>query len=201
MPFESLIAIYGYPAVFMGAILEGETVLLIAAALINRDLMSFQGAVIAAGLGAFAGDQFFYHLGRLHGQGALSHRPRWRLRISRASALLERRPRTVMLGYRFLYGLRAVIPFLLGAGKTRPWPFAFLSAISAGVWSVSITAAGYFGGRILSEWIQAGLAVQKWILLAAGAAVVVVLIGRGLRTPRRRRATVASDSRMDREAS
>ncbi len=187
MPFESLIAIYGYPAIFMGAVLEGETVLLIAAALINENLLSFQGVVIASGLGAFVGDQLFYRLGRWHGQGALAHRPGWRRKILRASALLEGRPRIVMLGYRFFYGLRAVIPFLLGAGESRPWQFTLLSAISAVVWSVSITAAGYLGGRILSDYIHTGLAAQKWILMAAAAVVLLVLIGRGVRASRANR--------------
>ena len=36
MTLETFVAQYGYPAVFIGAILEGETVLLIAAVLVQQ---------------------------------------------------------------------------------------------------------------------------------------------------------------------
>jgi membrane protein DedA with SNARE-associated domain len=180
MTFDSLIANYGYPAIFVGAVLEGETALLIAAVLVHQGLLDFQGVVLASGLGAFAGDQGFYHLGRRYGRTLFSRRPRWRRKIERASALLDRYPRTFMLGYRFLYGFRAAIPCLLGTGRCRPILFTVLSGLSAALWSVAITAGGYYGRRIFGDFVQAGLAAQKWLLLTAGVVVAVVLIGRHL---------------------
>lgn len=180
MTFESLVSTYGYPAIFAGAVLEGETVLLIAAVLVHQGLLDFQGVILASGLGAFAGDQCFYHLGRLYGRTLLNRRPRWRRKIERASALLGRYPRTVMLGYRFLYGFRAVIPYLLGTGRCRPILFTLLSGLSAALWSVAITTGGYYGGQFFGDFVQTGLAAQKWLLLTAGVVVAVVLIGRHL---------------------
>jgi membrane protein DedA with SNARE-associated domain len=180
MTFESLIATYGYPAIFVGAVLEGETVLLIAAVLAQQGLLDFQGVVLASGLGAFAGDQGFYHLGRRYGRPLLSRRPRWRRKIERASAFLDRHPRTVILLYRFLYGFRAVIPYLLGTGRCGPILFTVLSGLSAALWSVVITTGGFYGERIFSDFVQKGMAAQKWLLLTAGAVVAVVLIGRHL---------------------
>ena len=99
----------------------------------------------------------------------------------KASALLGRHPRVVILCYRFLYGLRAVIPYLLGAGSCRPSLFMILSGVSAAAWAILITSGGYYGGRLFSNALQAGLAIQKWLLLAGGVAVLLVLIGRYLR--------------------
>lgn len=181
MTYENLIVTYGYPAIFLGAVLEGETVLLISAVLVHKGLLDFQGVLLAASMGAFTGDQFFYRLGRRQSPGGGQQQTRWQLKIERATALLDRHPRAAILGYRFCYGLRAVIPYLLGAGTCRPGLFTLLSGISAVVWSVVFTTGGYCGGRLFSEAIQIVLASQKWLLLAVGIAIVPVLIGRGLR--------------------
>lgn len=181
MTFESFIATYGYPAVFLGAVLEGETVLLLAAVLVHQGLLDFSSVVLASGLGAFTGDQCFYHFGRLHGHSLFTRRPHARRRLERAAALLGRHPRIAILGYRFLYGLRAVIPYLLGTGRCRPLVFTLLSGLSAAVWSIVITGGGVYGGRVFSDLVQQGLAAQKWLFLGLGIVVLLVVVVRQLR--------------------
>jgi membrane protein DedA with SNARE-associated domain len=177
MTLESLIEQYGYAAIFIGAILEGETALLIAAVLVQQGLMDFRGMLLASTLGAFTGDQFFFHLGRCKGNEVFRNYPGWQNKIRRAAHLLDKRRRLVMLGYRFLYGLRAVIPFLLGSGSCRVPSFVILSAISAIIWAVVIGTGGYFFGEAFERWLAQGRFFQKGLLLGiiliATAALIV----------------------------
>ena len=69
---------------------------------------------------------------------------------------------------------------LLGSGRSSPWLFTILSGVSAAIWSLLITIGAYHGGRLFSDALQAGLAAQKWLVLAGGLVVAVVLIGRYL---------------------
>jgi len=61
---RGLIDHYGYLAVFVGTILEGDTVLMLAGFAAHRGYLSLPLVLGAAALGGFLGDQFWYWLGR-----------------------------------------------------------------------------------------------------------------------------------------
>ena len=62
MPIDlpGLIDSYGYLAVFVGAFLEGETILALAGLAAYRGYLDFYAVVAIALFAGFAGDQFFY---------------------------------------------------------------------------------------------------------------------------------------------
>lgn len=178
-----LIAQFGWVAVFIGALLEGETVALIAAVMVQQGFLDFKSVLPAAVLGAFAGDQFFFHLGRHHGSRLFTRHPVWQRSVKRAIALLERRRRWVILFYRFLYGMRAVIPFLLGSGNCGVWLFTALSAFSAVVWAAVLGAGGYWCGDLFQHWLRQGRYIQQGVLCAF---ILLIILFGGLRWWKRR---------------
>jgi membrane protein DedA with SNARE-associated domain len=111
---EALIAHYGYLAVLVGTFLEGETILILAGFAAHRDYLQLPWVIIAAFLGTLFGDQLFFFLGRRHSEYLLSRSPHWRPRLERAERLIHNYRVPIILGFRFLYGLRSVIPFALG---------------------------------------------------------------------------------------
>ena len=174
MTLEAIVARFGYPALFVGAVLEGETALLIGAALAQQGLLDVKAMLLASALGAFAGDQFFFYLGRIKGAAFIGRLPTWKRKIHKAVSRLERHRVLVILAYRFIYGMRAVIPFLLGAGMMRAVTFTVLSAASAVAWAVAIGSAGYGLGEAAQRFMVQGRVIQQRVLL--GAAVLVVLV-------------------------
>ncbi len=183
MPTD-VIAQFGWVAVFIGALLEGETVVLIAAVMVQQGVLDFKSVLPAAVLGAFAGDQFFFHLGRHHGSRLFSRYPVWQRSVKRAIALLERRRRWVILFYRFLYGMRAVIPFLLGSGNCGVGLFTVLSALSAVVWAAVLGVGGYWCGDLFQHWLRQGRHIQQGVL---GAVIILILVIAGFRWWKRKR--------------
>jgi len=166
---------FGWVAVFIGALLEGETVVLLAAVLVQQGFLDFRSVLLSAAIGAFAGDQFFFHLGRHHGNRLFSKHPIWQHRLDRAAALLARRRKWVILFYRFFYGMRAVIPFLLGSGKCEVWSFTVLSAFSAMIWAAVIGTGGYWFGDVLQRMLRQSRYVQQGVLCT----FIFLLIGIG----------------------
>ncbi len=155
MTLESLITTYGYGALLIGTFCEGETVLLLAGVAAHQGYLQLPWVIAVAFFGSFAGDQLFFLMGRLKGQRFLATRPLWQLRTAKVHRLLERYQNPVILGYRFLYGLRSVIPFAVGASRVTSSRFLLCNSLNALVWASALGIAGYFCGAAVQAFINA----------------------------------------------
>jgi membrane protein DedA with SNARE-associated domain len=183
MSLEQIVATFGYPAVLLGTFLEGETILIIGGFLAQHGYLELPWVVVCAFTGTLAGDQLFVYLGRWKGMAAAAARPRWRARIDRLSRILRRHQNWVILGFRFLYGVRTVTPFVLGASGIAPLRFLVLNILGAAIWAVAFGAIGYAIGQTLGLVLAD---VKRYELLAAAvvlaAGVLVYLVVRTRRT-------------------
>ncbi|MCE5263796.1 MAG: DedA family protein [Deltaproteobacteria bacterium] len=145
---ESLIRTYGYGALFVGTFLEGETVLILAGLIAHMGMMKLPLVMVVAFFGSFLGDQIFFFLGRLKGTALLDSHPSWKSRADKVHQAMRRYRNGIMLGFRFVYGMRMITPLILGMDRSIParW-FILLNLIGAAVWSVAIALVGYFLGR------------------------------------------------------
>lgn len=148
MDLQQLIIDYGYLALFIGTFLEGETILIIAGFLAHSGYLDLHLAILAAFLGTFAGDQTFFYLGRAKGIAFLEKRPLWHSKTDKVFDLLHRHQIKVVLGFRFLYGVRNVTPFVIGASKMHPAKFFGLNFLGAMIWAISFGYIGYEFGSI-----------------------------------------------------
>ena len=105
---------FGYFALFLGTFFEGETILVLAGFLAFRGYMDLKLVMIVAFLGSYAGDQLWYFLGRKHGRKLLARKPRWQLMGDKALEHIRRHPDIWVLSFRFVYGLRTVMPVAIG---------------------------------------------------------------------------------------
>ena len=80
---ESLITQYGYPILFIGTFLEGETVLVLGGVAAHLGYLSLDGVIACGFSGTLFGDQLYFFLGRRHGQSLLQRRPTWQKRAER----------------------------------------------------------------------------------------------------------------------
>lgn len=163
---------YGYLALAVGTLLEGETVL-VAAGLAARDgYLDPLAVVLVAALCGFAGDQFWFAIGR--NSGAWLH-----VRLARLASAAERLSRLVcrfdllaVAAVRFLYGLRIAGPLIIGSGTMHWRRFAWLNLLGAILWAIVIGGAGYAGAGVIDRTIAASPRHQLGLLGG-----VVVLLG------------------------
>lgn len=147
MSLAELLDRYGYVAVVLGTFLEGETILVMAGFAAHQGYLHLPGVMLAAFAGSLAGDQLAFFAGRLYGKRILARFPRLQGGVQRTSGLLERRGTLLLLGFRFVYGIRNLMPFTAGLSHISIARFAVLNVLGALLWSVVIGAAGYtFGG-------------------------------------------------------
>jgi len=146
---EHLISSYGYLAVLVGTFLEGETILVIAGFAAHRGYLGLPQVIAAACAGTLAGDQLFFYLGRSRNQALLRRRPSWKAPIERVRQMLDRHQLAVVLGFRFLYGVRTVTPFAIGMSGFPPLRFLVLNVIGAAAWATVVGCLGYLFGHSL----------------------------------------------------
>jgi len=178
VPLEQLIEQYGYLAVFIGTFLEGETILVVAGFAAHRGYLYLPWVMVWAFWGTLISDQAFFHLGRSRGRKILSRHPKWQGRARKVHALLQRHQVWVVLGFRFLYGLRNVTPMAIGVSGFSPGRFLILNVIGAALWSSVVACAGFIFGEVLTRFIADMKHFERWAFLgiiALGAIVWVVL--------------------------
>ena len=165
MNLADLIETYGYWAVLVGTLLEGESVLLLAGFAAHRGYLVLHTVIGVAIAGSFLGDQLWFYLGRKHGATLLERYPKYAAPAARAQALLARYHMPLILSVRFLYGLRTILPFVIGMSEIPTLRFQILNFAGAVLWSMTIAAAGYLFGNAV-EYFLGDLKHYEEILLA-----------------------------------
>lgn len=120
---------YGYLAVFVGTLLEGESILLAAGFAAHRGLLDLPVVIVVAVLGATLGDQLAFLLGRWKGRALIARFPSLAKQQPRVHELLEGHATLFILTLRFLYGLRIAGPMLLGTSRVAILRFVVLNVI------------------------------------------------------------------------
>jgi len=170
MNWELIIGSYGYIALLVGTFLEGETILILAGFAAHLGYLHLPWVILVAFLGTLSGDQLFFYLGRRQSRFVLDKHPAWQRRLDRVERLFERYQTLLILGFRFLYGLRTVTPFVLGRSGVAPGYFFLLNTVGAVVWSLVVGIGGYLFGNILKIIMGD---IKRYELEAFGAIAII----------------------------
>jgi membrane protein DedA with SNARE-associated domain len=191
MNLPILVDTYGYPLVFVGAMLEGETILVLAGVAAHLGYLTLWKVVTVAALGGFLGDQFYFFLGRRKGLSVLEHFPAARRVAPEVDCLVRRYKLLAVPLLRFAYGVRTVGPVIVGASTIPAWEFAGLNLLGAVVWATVVGGAGYFFGQAVVAALGRAEHVE---MLAFAVMVVLAPFGLWAYRARRRRKAVGGDS-------
>ncbi|ENF5085367.1 TPA: DedA family protein [Salmonella enterica] len=175
MDINTLITHYGYAALVIGSMAEGETVTLLGGVAAHQGLLKFPLVAAAVALGGMMGDQLLYLLGRCYGGKILRRFPRYHTKIRRAQKMIQRQPYLFVIGTRFMYGFRVVGPLLIGASRLPPKIFLPLNIVGALIWALLFTTLGYLGGEVIAPWLHdldQHLRHGVWLILA-----IVLVVG------------------------
>jgi len=138
---------YGYIFLFIWTFLEGEAGLILAGFYAFEGTLGLPGVIATALAGSFLGDQFYFHLGRRRGRCILAMFSSVERRLRRALALMEKYGAFAAFISRYTYGLRIVLPIILGMTNLSKRKFFVLNLASAFTWAVIFSLAGYLFGK------------------------------------------------------
>jgi membrane-associated protein len=150
-----------------------------------RGQLTLEWVLVAAALGAFAGDNSSYALGRWFGrpiQQRFFGGPKARRRLDWAKGFLRDRGSYVLVTARFIPGGRTATTFTSGLVRLA-WLRRFVPfiAVAAVLWAAYAVLVGYLGGRTFRE-----KPIYALLLAFAIAALITggVELGRRLRARR-----------------
>jgi membrane protein DedA with SNARE-associated domain len=177
-----LLTDYGYLAVFAGCLLEGETILLLAGFAAHQGHLSLPVVIMVAFIGGAMGDQIFYWMGRAWGTSLLGRIPGFLERARRVIELLKRHDALLIVGIRFMYGLRIVGPIAMGAVGLSPRRFSFFNVVGAAIWAPLVGGLGYLFGHAVEALLGDVARFEEVVLaLIVGAAALFALVHAWLR--------------------
>ncbi len=162
---------YGLIIVFLGALIEGETVIILSGVLCLHGTLPFYWTVAIAALGAFAGDQFWFYLGRRYGLKVLLHFPYLAKYADKVRPLLREKSDWIALSNRFVYGTRTIAPIMLGMEKYPINRFISINIFSASLWATLGVGAGYLVGTGVEKLFGKIEHIEQLLL-----AIVVIMI-------------------------
>ncbi len=149
---QEFIENWGYIAVFLGSLVEGESVIFMAGFLAHEGYLSLSKIIIVSFLGTLLADQALYYVGRHYGNHILDRFPSFKVRAERAFQLLRRYDTLFILSFRFIYGIRIISPVIIGSSGVGVKRFMILNFLAALIWSVgSCVIAYYFAHLIMDE--------------------------------------------------
>jgi membrane protein DedA with SNARE-associated domain len=149
-------------------IIPAEGAVTAAAVLAGQGQLSLAWVVVAAGLGAFLGDNVVYWIGRVAGRPLMERVLRGRIgQLEAAERQFERRGGIFIIVGRFIPGGRTLSSMSAGA-LGFSWPrFLAWDALAACVWSVQAVLPGYIGGVVVAD--------RPWLAMVVGFALSLAL--------------------------
>jgi undecaprenyl-diphosphatase len=173
----------GYPLLFgfvaaesAGALVPGETSLILAAALAAQGQLSLPAVIAVAAGAAILGDNVGYLIGRKALRRLVDRPGRWaaerRLLVERGEVFFARRGSAAVFFGRWLPGMRVVTSWLAGANRMRWRRFLLWNALGGIAWATTVGTLAYVLGRTAAGSLGAiGF-------VGLGVAVVVYLLTR-----------------------
>ena len=184
-------------ALVLGTFVSEDLTTIAAGLLVSHGQLSAVSAMLACGLGIYAGDLGLWMVGRVVGQRVLSWRRVCRLLspsdIERFAGWFDRHTCAAILGSRFAPGTRLPLYLAAGGSQTSFLKFAGWSFVAVAIWTPVLVGISATFGEQVSTWHAAGSIVTHATALCALAGWRLIL---RLLSPRGRQQLVASLSRV-----
>ena len=172
--FNYLLATYGYLAIFIGCLLEGETILILGGMAAHQHVLKLLPVIMYASLAGMLGDQLLFWTGRYFGARLLPKLHKHQAAIERVTQLINKYPTASIFSVRFLYGMRLVGPMVIGASQVSPVKFTCINLVGAAVWATLFASGGYWAGEFL-EGLLGDLKPYR-LPIALGVIVLMVVV-------------------------
>jgi membrane protein DedA with SNARE-associated domain len=161
-----------YLVLLIWTFLEGETIVIIAGMAARSGHLVLPLVILCSFTGSILSDQLMFFLGRFKGAAFIAKRPAWQIRAQKVYRLLEQYQTGLILGFRFMYGVRNITPFAIGMSEVPTRRFIGLNVVGAALWAVSFSWGGYLFGAAMESFVEKRY--HAWLLL--GLLVTACLI-------------------------
>ncbi len=166
--------LYGYGALFVWSVLEGEIGLMLAGWMASEHLVfSYQKIILVAAIGALLGDIATFSFGRLFKNKArfwLEKHPDKKAQVRR---FIDKYGEFVIVFERFVYGTHIPVLLTFGMSGYPLLKFLLFDLIGIILWAITFVSIGYYFGK---EAVSIILIIQKNIVLVLFFLIIFVIL-------------------------
>jgi membrane protein DedA with SNARE-associated domain len=174
---EALIVRFGLVMVFAGTALEGDVTMMLAGVTAHLGLFPIATVVAVGALGGFAGDTFFYGLGRWHSE-TIRRTDLYRRAEPAIGRFTARFGPLQIVVARFVYGTRVASMVFWGVARLPLWRFALIDALGCALWAAALGGLGYTLSGSAVLLLGRVKRVELWLLGALLVCAGLVLLYR-----------------------
>ncbi|MGW7681586.1 DedA family protein [Kribbella sp. NPDC054772] len=163
---------------FLGLVVPGETAVIVGGVVAHAGGLPLWAVMVAAAVGAIAGDQVGFLVGRRYGSGVLERLPRRFRRpeqIERTLALIGRRGAVAVVLGRWTAAFRALVPGIAGMSRMQRSHFTVANVVGGTIWAVLVAGGGYLAGASYRA-LEQRLGVVSGVLLGLVVIAIVVAL-------------------------
>ena len=165
----SFVENWGYLAVFLGSMIEGESIIFIAGFFAHEGVLTLPKIIIVSFLGSLIADQALYYVGRHYGNHVIDRFPSLRPRADKAFKLLNRYDTIFILSFRFIYGIRTISPLIIGTSGVSIARYSYLNFVAALFWSITSCVLAYFFAHLIMEYFHLMPKIILGLLVVGGS--------------------------------
>ena len=170
---DEFLAEWGYLAVYVATVLEGEFAYLSALVAGTLGHIKIGGVMIAAFFGGFTRDMAIFLTARYSGRSYFKRNPKSKEKIEKASNWISRRP-IFLAFHRFVYGLSTATLIALGVSTISFGRFVLICLTACLTWTLGYAALGYFAAdQVLTNltWLKEHYYVILFIFIGVGLTI------------------------------
>jgi len=172
-----LVSHYGLWIVFFGMIVEGTMMIIVTGILCYLGMLSLKEAIPVAMLGAMAGDQLWYLLGKYYASRVLERFPSLKGKVQKLSNTVKNKGDWLAFGARFVYSGAIIFPLALGMYGYPHRRFTLLDIMGVTLWSIVGVSLGYLFGTGAEQLFGEIEKVEHLLFLVLVVVVAVWFIG------------------------
>jgi membrane protein DedA with SNARE-associated domain len=178
------LVVFAEDALFVGFVIPGETVALLAGVAAKLGHVSLTGVLVVVIAAAIVGDSVGYEIGRVIGPRVvqLPILRKRRQRLDDAQGFLARRGGSAVFLGRWVAFFRAVMPALAGTARMPYLKFLSWNALGGVVWGATTVLLGYAAG---ASYTQVEKSFGRDVAYAVVGLVVLAVLIRLVRGHRR----------------
>jgi membrane protein DedA with SNARE-associated domain len=177
---------YGYLAVAGFVLLEdfgvpvpGETILILGAVYAGTGRLNPVAVALIGFIAAVLGDNIGFVVGRRGGRTLIERYGRYLLitpqRLEKGAGFFDRHGAKIVVGARFIEGLRQANGILAGISTMHWTRFLTYNAIGAGLWVGAWTTIGYTSGSHIDSVYATAARYETYLAIAAGLLLLLCL--------------------------
>ncbi len=171
-----LLIIFAETGLFFGFFLPGDSLLFTAGFLASQGHLPFIPLVVGVCAAAIVGDSVGYWFGKKTGPALFSREDSRFFKkkyAERARTFYETQGKKTIILARFIPIIRTFAPIVAGIGKMEYRVFIAYNVIGGFIWSVGLTLAGYFLGRVIPSADKYLLPIIAVIIIISFVPVII----------------------------